>query len=304
MRGLAFGVGAAVLAVAPAAMAPGAIAQQDFDAVEIETIDLGSGVYMMVGAGGNLGVSVGDDATVLIDDQFSPLTDKINAAIAALSDNPVEVVINTHWHFDHTGGNENYGNQGAMIFAHDNVRVRMSGPHRFEAFDMDLPASPDAALPVVTYDDGLTLHLNGQTIDVIHVDPAHTDGDSIVVFREANVVHLGDVFFNGLYPFVDQSSDGSVAGVIAAAAMALDMIDDDTKVIPGHGPLATKADLQAYHDMLVGVSGAIQAGIDAGQSLEEIIDGGATAAYDEAWSGGFLKGPDFVTILYGMMAEQ
>ena len=192
-------------------------AQRDFSGVEIQTTSLGDGLAMLQGAGGNLGVSTGPDGVLLIDDQYAPMTDKIRAAIAELSNDPVRFVLNTHWHRDHTGGNENLGRGGAVIIAHDDVRKRMNSGQYFALRDTTIPASPRAALPIVTYSDGLTLHLNGQTIDVLHVDPAHTDGDSIVYFREADVLHLGDIFFAGRYPFIDLSSGGRVDGIIAAA---------------------------------------------------------------------------------------
>ncbi|MCG8462686.1 MAG: MBL fold metallo-hydrolase [Holophagales bacterium] len=247
-----------------------AAAQPDFSAVEIQTEKLADGVHMLVGAGGNIGVSSGEDGVFLVDDQFAPLTEKIRKAVAEISDGPIRFVLNTHWHFDHTGGNENFGKAGSLIVAHDNVRVRMSTDQLIESLNRNVPAAPDAALPVVTYAEGVTFHLNGQTIHAFHVPPAHTDGDSIVHFREADVVHMGDLFFNGVYPFIDLSSGGSVEGMIAAVEKVLAMAGDGTKIVPGHGPLATKADLAGYRDMLTAVRDAILPLVEADKTREEV----------------------------------
>jgi len=258
----------------------------------------------MTGAGGNLGLSIGEDAVFLVDDQFAPLTPRIQAAIAKLTDKPVKFVLNTHWHFDHTGGNENVGKAGAIIFAHENVRKRLSAEGFIEFLGMKTQPEPKLALPVVTFTRDLTFHLNGDDIDVHHVPHAHTDGDSIVQFRRSNVVHMGDAFFNKLYPFIDTSSGGSVAGVITAAGRILKVAGDDTKIIPGHGPLGSKADLRAFHDMLSAVSGNIRAQIRAGRTLEQVTDSKPTAKYDEVWGKGFLAPDKFVAMLYGNLTKK
>jgi len=253
---------------------------------------------MMTGAGGNLGVSVGEDAVFVIDDQFAPLTPRIQAAIAKLSSKPAKFVLNTHWHFDHTGGNENLGKAGAVIVAHENVRKRLSTEGFIEFLGMKTKPEPRVALPVVTFTRDLTFHLNGDELVVTHVPRAHTDGDSIVRFGKSNVVHMGDTFFNKLYPFIDTSSGGSVAGVLAAADGVLKTAGDDTKIIPGHGPLASKADLKAYRDMLAAVSGNIRGQIRAGKTLEQVAASKPTAKYDEVWGKGFLAPEKFVEMLY------
>ena len=193
---------------------------------------------MLTGSGGNLGLSVGKSGTYLIDDQYAPLSDKILAAIKAITPDPVRFVVNTHWHGDHTGGNENLGKAGALLVAHENVRRRMStrAVHRGLRTGRS-PPSPEDALPVVTFTDAITFHWNGDEIRVYHVPPAHTDGDSIVHFVKADVVHMGDLFFNGGYPFIDTSSGGRVDGVIEAADRVLAGIGEKTRIIPGHGPL-------------------------------------------------------------------
>jgi cyclase len=276
---------------------------QDFDAVEIQTADLGGGVHMLTGRGGNIGVSVGSDGVVLIDDQFAPLTAKILAAVANLSEQPVRYVLNTHWHGDHTGGNENLGGRGAVIVAHDNVRERMSVEQFMAAFDRRVPASPAAALPVVTFDRTLTLHLNGDEIHVFHVDPAHTDGDVIVQFRVANVIHMGDTYFNGMYPFIDTSSGGTIDGLIAAADRVLELANEGTKIIPGHGPLSDKAELSQYRDMLAEVRSQISRAIGVGQTVDEVVAQKPTTAFDAKWGGGFMKPDDFVRLAYATLGR-
>jgi cyclase len=220
--------------------APAALAQEDLSQVEIQTQKLADRVYMMTGSGGNLGLSVGEDAVFLIDDQFAPLTPKIQAAIAKLTDKPVKFVLNTHWHFDHTGGNENLGKGGALIIAHENVRKRLSAEGFIEFLGMKTQPEAKVALPVITFTRDLTFHINGDEVLAHHVARAHTDGDAIVQFRKSNVIHMGDAFFNRIYPFIDTSSGGTVGGVIAAAELVLRLADDDTKIIPGHGPLGKR----------------------------------------------------------------
>ena len=244
-----FGAAIAILFIA----AGPAHAQRDWDQVEIKTIDVAPGIHMLEGAGGNIGVSSGDDGVILIDDQFAPLTEKILAAVAEISDQPVKFLFNTHWHSDHAGGNENHGKAGTLIVAHDNVRKRLKAGGFLDYFQADNAPAPEAALPVVTFDQTVTFHWNGDELHAFHVPPAHTDGDSIIHFRNANVVHMGDLYFNGMYPFIDYSSGGSIDGVIHGVEKVLAMIDDDTKIIPGHGPLSNRAELTAYRDMLRGI---------------------------------------------------
>lgn len=273
-------------------------AQENFSKVQIKTEKLTNTTYMLTGAGGNLGVSIGADAVFVIDDQFAPLTPKIKAAIAKLSKKPVKFVLNTHWHFDHTGGNENFGKARALIVAHDNVRKRMSTAQLIEFLGMPIKASPKQALPVVTFTTDVTFHLNGDEVHVFHVTNGHTDGDAIVHFKKSNVIHLGDIFFNKLYPFIDTSSGGSVDGVIAATDKVLSLANDDTKLIPGHGPLATKRDLQIYRDMLATISTRIKAQIKEGKKLEDAIAAKPTAEYDAVWGKGSLPPNKFVEMLW------
>lgn len=270
-------------------------AAQNFDTVQVRTTVLGKGVYMLTGAGGNMGLSVGDDAVFLVDDQFAPLTPKIRAAIAAVTPKPVRFVLNTHWHFDHTGGNKDHGEAGALLVAHDNVRRRMSTEQFIEALNRREPAAPKGALPVVTFNDTVTFHINGGEVVAFHVAPAHTDGDAIVVFRDANVVHMGDLFVSAGFPFVDRSSGGTIHGVIAAAERALRVMDANTKVIPGHGPLADRVRLQAWHEMLVAMRDRMRREIAAQRTIEQVLTSAITADYDKSWPAGRER---FLRILF------
>ncbi|MCM3877564.1 MAG: MBL fold metallo-hydrolase [Thermoanaerobaculia bacterium] len=288
-----------VLAAAFAACASlPAFAQQDFSKVEVKTEKLADGVFMLTGAGGNIGVSAGADGVFLIDSQYAPLTDKIKAAIATISDKPVRFVLNTHWHGDHVGGNENLGKTGVVIVAHDNVRKRMSSEQFIKAFNSKVPPSPAIALPLVTFVDSVSFHLNGDDVDAFHVPPAHTDGDAIVYFRKANVLHMGDTFFNGMYPFVDLSTGGSIAGTIGACERGLSMGDASTRLIPGHGPSANKADLKAFRDMLAASRDAVAPLVKAGKTLDEVKAAKPTATLDEKWGKGFMKPDSWVSIVY------
>ncbi|HUL79597.1 MAG TPA: MBL fold metallo-hydrolase [Vicinamibacteria bacterium] len=277
---------------------PALAQQQDFSKVEVKAEKLVDGIYVLTGAGGNIGLSVGRSGTFVIDDQYAPLTDRILAAIRAITPDPVRFVVNTHWHGDHTGGNENMGRAGALLVAHENVRRRM-GAEQFNAlFDRKTPPSPEGALPVVTFTDAITLHWNGDEIRVYHVPPAHTDTDSIVHFVKADVVHMGDVFFNGSYPFIDASSGGRVDGVIEAADRALAGSGAATRFIPGHGPAGTRADLQAYRDTLKTLRDRIAKLKAEGKSRDQAIAAKPTADHDAKWGTGFMKGDTFTGIVY------
>jgi len=277
-------------------------AQQDLSKVEIKTTQLADGLYMLQGAGGNIGVSAGEDGVFMIDDQFAPLSDKILTAIADITDKPVTYVVNTHWHGDHTGGNENMGKSGAVIVSHENVRKRLSTKQFMKAFGREVPAAPDSALPVITFTEDATFHFNDTEIRVMHLPHAHTDGDSAVYFTDANVLHLGDTFFNGFYPFIDQSSGGSLDGIINAATHGLSLINDDTTIIPGHGPIAKKAELESYLAMLKEVKAIMQPLVASGQTREDIIAAKPLAALSETWGNGFMKPDVFTGIVYDIEA--
>ena len=284
------------IALAALAALP-ALGQQDFSKVEVKAEKLNDTTYMLVGAGGNIGLSVGEDAVFVIDDQFAPLAPKIMAAIAAITPKPVKFMVNTHWHGDHTGGNEAFGKAGAIIVAHDNVRKRMASEQVIEFFKSTVPPSPRVALPLITFSADTTFHVNGDEVRALHVPRAHTDGDAIVHFVKGDVIHMGDTFFNGMYPFIDTSSGGTIDGVVAASDRALALAGDRTKIIPGHGPLATKADLRAYRDMLAAVSQRIKQMLRDGKKLEEITASNVTADFDEKWGKGFIKANKFAEMV-------
>ncbi len=278
--------------------APAFAQDQDFSAVEIETQQLADGLYMLIGSGGNIALSTGPDGSVLVDTQFAPLNAKIVAAVRAAGGGDVKYVINTHWHFDHTGGNEPLGKAGAVIIAHDNVLARMSSEQFLAALDRREPAAPAAARPVVTFPTRTTFHLNGNTVNVVHVENAHTDGDSIVHFTNANVIHTGDTYMKDIYPFIDVSSDGSIDGFIASSAAVLARSDANTKIIPGHGALANKADMQRFHDMLVKVRGNIQTLLEQNKTEDEVVAAKPTAEFDAAWGQGFMNPEQFTRFAY------
>lgn len=272
--------------------------QRDFSKVEIESTKLAEGIYMLTGMGGNMAISVGDDGVFLVDDQFAPLSPKIAAAIRKISDKSVRFIMNTHVHGDHTGGNENFAKEGATIVAHQSVRERLSREQVNPYMDRRTPAQPYAALPVVTFGEDIAFHLNGHDISVYHTDPAHTDGDSIVQFRGANVVHTGDTFVNGNYPFIDISSGGAVDGIIASADKLLGMVDENTKIIPGHGPLASRGDLKAFRDVVRIGRDRVAAAIAEGKTLEQTVAAGLMKEYDAEWGAGFMPPERFVRFVY------
>lgn len=273
-------------------------AQEDFSGVEITTTKIAEGLHLLVGRGGNVAVVTGEDGVLLVDDQFAPLEKKIRDAVAAIDKRPIRFIVNTHWHWDHTGGNKGFASGGAQIVAHENVRVRMGAPQRLELFDRDVEASPAAALPVMTFTRDAALHLNGMTLRVEHRPGAHTDGDAIVWFEERGTVHMGDIYFAGRYPFIDTSSGGSVAGVIAAATSVIDRIDAKAVVIPGHGPLSDRAGLTQYRDMLKRVRDRIAAAIADGRSEDEVVASAPSAEFDATYGGGSIKAELFVRMIY------
>jgi cyclase len=275
-----------------------AVAQDDFATVKIGTEKVADGIYMLTGRGGNIGLFVGKDGAFLIDDQYAPLSEKILAAVRAVTPDPVHFVVNTHWHGDHTGGNENMGKAGALLVAHENVRRRMSTEQFNETFKRKTPPSPEDALPVVTFAEGLTFHWNGDEERVFHVPPAHTDGDAVVQFVGANVVHMGDVFFNGSYPYIDTSSGGRIDGVMEAVDRVLKGTDDETRFIPGHGPLGSRADLVAYREMLGAARDRIATLKAAGKTRDEVVAAKPTAEWDAKWGAALMKPDVFVGIAW------
>ena len=275
-----------------------AAAQAAAQDAEVRSEHLRGSVHVLYGAGGNIAVSAGEDGVFMVDDQYAPMSPKILAALAKISGQPLRFVLNTHWHGDHTGGNENMGKQGALIVAHENVRKRMNSEQFIKAFGKKVPPSPAAALPVVTFNSAVNFHLNGDSISAEYQGPAHTDGDSLVYFEQADVLHMGDTFFNGLYPFIDVSSGGNVDGVLAAVDRGLAMAGSGTRIIPGHGPVTDRRGLKAYRAMLQDIRDRVAAGVSQGKSLAEIQALKPTAQWDEQWGGGFLKPDVFVQIVF------
>lgn len=259
---------------------------QNFDNVTIETTQLSEHVYMLVGAGGNIGISIGEDGVFVIDDQFAPLTPKIVAAIKLLSDKKINLLVNTHWHGDHTGGNENMQKLGATIIAHDNVRKRLA-----ETPNRDQTMNAKEALPIITFNDQLNLYLNSDHIAIFHVDNAHTDGDVLLYFTESNVLHTGDTYFKARYPYIDLDSGGSVEGYIKAAKRGLMVIDDNTKIIPGHGSLSNKMEYKSFLEMLESLKTSILTEINSGKSEDEVAKNESlTKTYDAmGYGSGFIN---------------
>jgi glyoxylase-like metal-dependent hydrolase (beta-lactamase superfamily II) len=270
-----------------AASVPAAAQYPDFSKVEIKSEVVAPGVAVLFGAGGNIGLSYGEDGSVLIDDQFAPLTDKILAAVAGLGAKPVKYLLNTHWHYDHTGGNENLGKAGVTIFAHENVRVRMLTGSTAGA--AAAKPSPPAALPVVTYQQGISFHLNGDRIDAIHTHGGHTDGDTALYWRKANVLHTGDLMMNGLgFPFIDTNSGGDARHLVHTLSELIKITNPQTKVIPGHGPVGTQADLIAWRDMIARSIELVRARKAKGAKLDAVLADNPLAALQ--------KGKGFVTL--------
>ncbi|MEL6945860.1 MAG: MBL fold metallo-hydrolase [Bacteroidota bacterium] len=272
-----------------------ATAQRDFSKVEIKTEKINDHIYVLFGQGGNVGVFLGKEKVLMIDDQFAPLSEKLTAAIKELSDQPIEQLVNTHWHGDHTGGNENFGKMGVQIIAHDNVYERMStkqnrGPGR------TVEPSPNVALPKITFNDKMSLRIDEEQIMLIHVDNAHTDGDAWVYFVQSNVLHMGDTYFKGRFPFIDLSSGGSAKGCLDAANRALFLINEETIIIPGHGQLSNKQELTAYRDMLKTIIGRVEEAMSNGKNIENINHEVMTEGFED-YDGGFISGERLVTFI-------
>ncbi len=262
------------------------VSGQDFSKVEIKTLHAAKNVYMLEGVGGNIGVSAGKDGLLIVDDQFAPLAPKIEAALAKLNPGKLKFVLNTHFHGDHTGGNAYFGRE-AHIIAHANVRKRLlkgSGEGQSE-------------LPVITFDQSLHIHFNGEEIRVLHVAPGHTDGDSIIHFTGANVVHMGDQFFSGRFPFIDLNGGGSIKGYIRNVAEAIEKIPADAKIIPGHGPLSTIKELREFHEMLVATSGLVGKSVAEGKTLEQVKADGLPEKW-KSWDWGSITTARWLEILF------
>lgn len=290
-------LGAGIL-MATTVLTSQSFAQDRFAKVEVTAEHTRGGIYALFGSGGNIGVSIGEDGVFLIDDQYAPLTDKILAAIKKLTDKPVKFVVNTHWHGDHTGGNENLGKMGSVIVAHDNVRVRMNASQLDKVTAGEMKAVAGASLPVITFNDEVSFHLNGKEARAYHISNAHTDGDSIIHFASENVIHMGDTFFNGRFPYIDVGSGGTVDGALAAIQKGLSLSNDDTIIIPGHGPMANKADLRAYGEMIQTVRDRVAKLKVEGKSLEDTVAAKPADKYAEKWNWNFINAERFVGAIY------
>jgi len=281
--------------------------QPDFSQVQIKTHKVRDNIYMLEGMGGNIGLFVGADGAFLIDDQFAPLTDKIVTAVRRITDKEIRFLVNTHIHGDHVGGNENLGRLGVLIFAHKNVRKRLSdGPADLRTGGQ-LPPSAEAALPIVTYDEGVEFHINGDRVHVFPVPPAHTDGDSYIHFTRANVLHLGDVFRTNSYPIIDVGNGGTFNGIIEGLNMAIDLSDDETRIIPGHGVVSDRKMLIQVRDMYLDIRGKVLTLIGAGKTLEQVLAAGPTRDYDDRWEPqqgrSFGSAERFITALYNELKQ-
>ncbi|MDP6653564.1 MAG: MBL fold metallo-hydrolase [Gammaproteobacteria bacterium] len=260
-----------VLASITFLLAQPASAQQDFSNVEIIPHHVAGTFYYLQGAGGNIGLSIGEDGVVMIDDQFAPLTDKILAAIRSLNDGEIRFVINTHVHGDHTGGNENLGRMGILILARDEVRVRLS------------EQQPEAALPVLTYSDAITIHLNGEEVYAFPVPPAHTDGDTFIHFKDSDVIHAGDVFRTTTFPVIDTNNGGSLEGTLAALAMLVGTAGPDTQIVPGHGEVSSRMDVMGFRDMVIDVKNKVAPMVERGMNYDQVAASDPTAAYNNRY---------------------
>ncbi|HEU5165545.1 MAG TPA: MBL fold metallo-hydrolase [Chitinophagaceae bacterium] len=256
-----------------------AVTAQNFDSINIKTTKVAGSVYMLEGSGGNIGVLIGNDGTILIDDQYAPLAEKIKKALAAISNKPIKFIINTHFHGDHSDGNKSFAGEGVVFVAHENTRRRLTADQFMAAFKTEQKASPYEALPKITFSESIIFNMNGETVQVLHIKNAHTDGDAIIYFKESNVIHTGDVFVRYGLPFIDQEHGGNIDGMIAGADQILKMINDDTKIIPGHGAISNKKDLQDYKTMLQTVRNRVAEGIKAGKTLNQVVDSDPTKEY-------------------------
>jgi cyclase len=276
--------------------------QTDWSKVQMKATKVNGNVYMLEGAGGNIGVSVGDDGILIVDDQFAPLADKIRAALKGLADRKLRFILNTHWHGDHTGGNVAFGPE-ATIIAHDNVRKRLATEQKSEVFKSTTPPSPKEALPVITFNQSLSVHFNGEEIRAIHFPQGHTDGDSVVFFTTSNVVHLGDDFFAGRFPFVDLESGGTVEGLTRNIGDIITKIPEGAKLIPGHGPISTIDDLKNYHRMLEQTTAIVRERMAAGKTVDQIKSEGLPAEW-ASWGTGFIKTDRWLETIYRSLSAK
>ncbi len=275
--------------------------QQDFSKVEVKAAKVAGNVWVLTGSGGNIGASVGEDGVAIVDDQFAPLAPKIHAALKSLSPAPVRFLINTHWHFDHTGGNAQFADTAAIL-AHANVRKRLLSGGKIVG--TEIPPAPKAALPVITFEQGLSLWWNGEEIRAIHPGLGHTDGDTVLWFTKSNVVHMGDDYFASGYPFVDLASGGSVVKLVESLDVILGQIPQDAKIIPGHGPVSDVAGLRKYRAMVEGAVAAVRKARGEGKSVEQMQKEKILAPWDDDWGKSYVKADAFIATIAEDLARQ
>ena len=285
-RSMLVGLAFVVAAVFIVGLAPRAQQNADWDAVEISTHHVAGTVHYLAGRGGNIGLSIGDDGVVMIDDQFAPLTDRIVEAIGGISNGNIRFLINTHVHGDHVGGNENMGRMGVDILAQDRVRLRLA------------ESRPEIALPVLTYSDAIRIHLNGEEVELLPVPPAHTDGDSFIHFKGSDVLHLGDVFRTVAFPVIDRGNGGTLDGTIEALGIAAGIAGPDTKVVPGHGVVSSREDVIEFRDMIIDVAATVSTLVEDGATYDEVLAAGPTADYEAKWG----DPQRFLTAVYAELA--
>jgi glyoxylase-like metal-dependent hydrolase (beta-lactamase superfamily II) len=278
---------------------PLAAARAQMGAAPLESVKLSDNLTMLSGPGGNVVVLNGPDGKVVVDSFVQTAWDKLKLSLDGMGNAPIRVLIDTHWHFDHTDNNSNFRAAGAQILAHENTRKRLAEPH--DLLGMHLPPSPAAALPTQTFAATHRLQANGENLLLGYIPPAHTDTDIYIQYPRANVIHLGDTFFNGMYPFIDATTGGNINGMIAAANRSLDLAGAGTRIVPGHGPLADRAALARYRDVLVTVRDRVQREKAAGKSVQEVVAAKPTAEFDAAWGMGFMQPDVFVTIVYSTL---
>jgi cyclase len=274
------------------------VLSQDWASVTIKTHKINDKISVLEGRGGNIGVLAGDDGMMIIDAQYAELNAKISQALATISDKGIQFILNTHWHGDHVGGNALLAKDGAVILAQDNVRKRMTTEQFMEWVDRKVPPSPKAALPVITFQDQITFHLNNEEVYVFHSAPAHTDGDAVVWFKTSNVIHMGDLMVTYGFPYIDVSAGGMLDGLIEFQGDVLQQINDQTVVIPGHGAISSKSDLEKFRNQLIDIRAKIMPYVEAGKSIDEVIKENPIAEYDEIWPNGWVKSKDFLLLTY------
>ena len=291
-----------MIAAAALGLALPAAAQVKPDEVTITSDEAAPGIHVLYGAGGNMALAFGPNGAFLVDDQYAPLSPKIMAKIKELAGRDVRFLVNTHWHGDHSGGNENFGKAGALIFAHDNVRVRMSSEQK-NRIGETVPPSPAAALPVITFGSTNSFHINGDTVRAVHVPHAHTDGDALIRFQKANVLHMGDTFFtSNSFPYIDRGSGGGIRGLVAAIDRGLELSDDATKIIPGHGKMTDRKTLAAYRAMLADIMARVEGLKVDGKDRAAVVAAKPAAAYEATRTGGFISADAFVATVFDLLS--